>query len=77
MGEYSGVWDESENFSQRIEKDPMGLGVMMRDKVAAPSYTAMKPRRRSRKVRPGQTRALRKKVQVCMVSDVYMHQVQG
>ncbi|CAL5223143.1 g5610 [Coccomyxa viridis] len=40
VGEYTGVWDESENFSQRIEKDPMGLGVMKRDKVAAPSYTS-------------------------------------
>jgi len=33
LGEYTGVWDNHETVSQRINDDPIGLGTMRRDKV--------------------------------------------
>ena len=49
LGEYTGVWDTKENVTQRIDRDPMGLGVMRRDKVAALAYTGAKAPQEARK----------------------------
>ena len=55
LGEYTGVWDRQDRVSQRINEDPMGLGVMRRDKVTALDYTSQEDSEDAPKGTPCQT----------------------
>jgi len=55
LGEYTGVWDNHETVSQRINDDPIGLGTMRRDKVTEFASTSKDANEEAQKGMPLQT----------------------
>ena len=55
LGEYTGVWDNHETVSQRINSDPIGLGTMRRDKVTEFACTSKDAPEEAQEGTPQQT----------------------